>query len=82
MANALSRREEKNSECMAIIEVTPVWIREVMTSYQGDREAQAKITALLLDSNSEPDYHYLNGLLKYKTRVYISSSGDMTSGRS
>lgn len=56
VVDALSRREEKTSECLAITEVTPMWIGEVITSYQGDREAEAKITVLLLDSNSELDY--------------------------
>lgn len=57
VADALSRREENNSECMAIIEVTLVWIGDVMTNYQGDKENKVKITALLHNSNSESDYH-------------------------
>lgn len=62
---------------MAVTEVTPVWIRDVMTCYQGDKKAGHKITALLHNSNSELDHHYLNGLLKYKAKIYIGSSGDI-----
>lgn len=53
-----------DTECLAITTMTPAWILEVSASYQGNAEAGGKIIALLLDEKSEPNYTYLNGLLK------------------
>lgn len=74
VVDALFRRKEKGVECVAITEVTPLWIGEVTASYQCDKEAEGKIAALLLNNNADSDSQFLNGLLKYKSRIYIGSS--------
>lgn len=56
VADALSRREGQDIECWAITIVTPVWIQEVISSYQRDEKARSKITALLLNVQAEPGY--------------------------
>lgn len=75
--DASRKGEEKGVECLAIDEVTPLCVGEVTVSYQADKEAKGKIAALLLNNTVEQDYQFLNGLLKYKSRIYISSYGEV-----
>lgn len=43
VADALSRRDERNLDCLRISVVTPARIQEVMDSYQGDNKVEEKI---------------------------------------
>lgn len=49
----------------------PQWLAEVEASYEKDEHAQAIIAKLLLDSQSVPHFTFSNGILRYKSRIWI-----------
>lgn len=48
----------------AVTTMKPMWIHEIGDIYEADQKAENKITALLLNEQSEPDLTCRNGLLK------------------
>ncbi|KAL3518442.1 hypothetical protein ACH5RR_021031 [Cinchona calisaya] len=71
MAYVLSRREEY----MAITQVLLTWIQEVTESYQQDDFVKSKVSELLLVSDCTYNWSYMDGLLKYQSRLYVSRYG-------
>lgn len=70
VANALSRRHDEPLECLGITTAMPVWIQEIMDSYEGDDLAKETIQASLLQPESDLTFTYINGLLKHKGKLY------------
>lgn len=65
MADALSRRHEREVECSGVTMMIPIWIQEVTKSYKEDTMAEDKIQTLLLNPSFDPNFKYNNGVLKY-----------------
>lgn len=70
-ADALSRKRPGETKINVISHIIPQWISDVQESYTKDLKAQEKIAAKLLDQTTNPDYSYINGILRYKGRLYI-----------
>ena len=84
-ADALSRvvhqepvnREESIVRMAAISEVQPVWLQQVLNSYEGDETCQGIISQLLLDSESNKEFQIVQGILKKGNKIYLGSSGEV-----
>jgi len=72
-ADALSRVGHLLS-LQAISEVQPIWIQEVLNSYVTDPKAQSILTRLAVHSPDEEGYTLEQGLIKYKSKVWIASN--------
>lgn len=57
--------------CAAISVTQPQWLTAVKSSYATDYYAQAIIAKLLLDPRSVPNFTFNNGILRYKSRIWI-----------
>ena len=77
VADALSRRGDQGLECTVITTIVPEWIKEVISSYQGDDWAQNSIKEVLLKLDQIPNLSYQNGALKFKGRVVVGSRGEI-----
>lgn len=75
-ADALSRRDA-DGEITQITAVQPLWIQEVIQSYEGDNWAQEAILESTLSPFNVSYFHYSSGILKYKGRVYVGSNGEL-----
>jgi hypothetical protein len=49
----------------------------VVASYDTDSFAKEMIATLLLDPKASPDYSWVNGVLRYKSRIWIGSDVDL-----
>ena len=74
-ADALSRYPV--SSCAAISVTEPHWLSEVIKSYSEDEHAQSIITHLTADDQSVPHFTFLNGLLRYKSRLWVGANTDI-----
>lgn len=72
-ADALSRRNAGNAECVLISSCTPTWLEEVVDTYAQDQQVQDVLTKLAVQSDAVPHFSLHNGLLKYKNRVWIGN---------
>lgn len=77
-ADALSRKMEgEHSTVHAITVVTPRWVEQIIQSYENDVWAKDQLAAMLVNPADFPDLTVVNGLLKYRGRWYIGSSGNL-----
>jgi hypothetical protein len=65
------------AECYAISESRHKWLELVVASYEHDSAAQDMITKHAVDGDSVPHFALINGLLRYKGRVWIGSHQDL-----
>jgi hypothetical protein len=72
-ADALSRVGHLLS-LQAVSEAQPIWVQEVLNSYATDPKAQALLTRLTIHSPDEEGYSLEQGLIKYKSKVWIASN--------
>jgi len=56
-----------------------VWIEQVINTYQDDRACLDLITKLSVDANAVPNFTLQNGILRYKGRVLVGTSGSLKS---
>lgn len=80
VVDALSRKAENgaNSSCCNVIAAAnPKWMEEIASTYEGDVWAEENMTATLIDPDGQNHIAVQNGILKYKNRVYIGSTGDL-----
>lgn len=75
-ADALSKRDT-DGELTQITSMQPLWMQEVIQSYEGDELAQEAILECTLRPLDVSYFHYLDGILKYKGRIYVGDSGDL-----
>lgn len=47
------------------------WVSEVTSSYEEDDTVQQKLIQSLMHPTTEPDISVIDGLLRYKWRIYI-----------
>jgi hypothetical protein len=71
VADALSRRSHPKLSLHMVSSVTPEWLSLVQASYDADPQATVLISKLSLKANSIPNYTYKDGLLRYKSRIWI-----------
>jgi hypothetical protein len=63
--------------CHVLSSVQPKWVDEVVASYDTDSFAKQMIATLLLDPKASPDHSWVNGVLRYKSRIWIGSNVDL-----
>jgi hypothetical protein len=68
-ADALSRYPVGSRAALSVAQ--PQWLAAVADSYVTDAYAQSIIAKLLLDGQSVPNFAFSNGLLRYKSRIWI-----------
>jgi hypothetical protein len=71
VADALSRRPHSTNQMMALSVCTPTWLAEVRASYDLDPQPQTMITKLLNDSGVVSHFSLVDGILKYKRRIWV-----------
>jgi hypothetical protein len=71
VANALSRHPAPTNQLLTLSFVTPVWLEKVQEEYNEDSKAQQLITALVVSPQFIPHFTLPNGLLRYKSRIWI-----------
>ncbi|XP_026441777.1 uncharacterized protein LOC113340943 [Papaver somniferum] len=77
VADALSRRPTVGVTCSSLVVSTPTWVHEVLTSYLEDAKVSQLISQLLLSPHSVPNYTYKEGILRYKSKLYIGTGGNV-----
>ncbi|XP_026394978.1 uncharacterized protein LOC113289790 [Papaver somniferum] len=77
VVDALSRRPSAIASCHSITTSTPNWVHDVTNSYTNDPKANQLISQLLLSPDSAPHYTYTEGILRYKTKLYIGTRGNV-----
>lgn len=75
--DAFSMREEK-AGLSEITIIRPMWVLEVAASYERDAFAQPAILACTIRLQDVSFFHYYSGLLRYKGRVYVGTTTNLT----
>lgn len=73
VADALSRRDQDISTCLAISSVTPDWKADITASYSSDPNCQKWMSFTSLPNSK---YSLSHGVLRYKGRIVVGT--DMT----
>lgn len=81
VADALSRRDivDDSAEYYAISGAQPLWMQELLSSYEGDGDAEE---AILLHTAAPYDVSYFSvqgGVVRYKGKLYIGRGNDFRS---
>lgn len=76
-ADALSRKPVDASPLMAATVLKPVWLDNVAASYLSDSFVQQKLQKLAVDPAAEPGYSLVDGLLRYKGRIWIGNDPEL-----
>jgi hypothetical protein len=79
-ADALSHRLRdcpNHDQCFAISFGQPKWIEEVTSTYERDSVTQEIIAKLVLDSVAVPNFSWMDGVLHYKSRIWIGIDSSM-----
>ncbi|XP_066365145.1 uncharacterized protein [Miscanthus floridulus] len=71
--DALSQRRHLE-QLMAISSITHQWLEAVVLSYQEDLEANKLLSQLSLNPESVPSYSLVQGVIRYKGRIWLGSS--------
>ncbi len=77
VANALSRQGWDIGHNMAITTIIPAWTYELEDSYKEGPYYQAIIEKLSLHPEELDSYTYKQGVLRYKGRICVGSSGNL-----
>lgn len=75
VADALSRRPPE--QILAISTCVPQWLEAIAAAYASDAQATALITKLSTSPDSVPNFSFLNGILKFKNRVYVAQDNEL-----
>lgn len=71
-ADALSR-VKYDDKLLAVTTATPIWITEVIASYENDERCKDLMTQLSINANAQPQYSMKHGILRYKGKLYVGS---------
>lgn len=55
----------------------PMWLEEVLSSYEHDDWATKMITEISVNPDEHPMFSVTKGLIKYKKRIYIGSTREL-----
>lgn len=76
VVDALSRVHHDSSACQSLSVDQPQWAQDIISSYTEDTTAQQLISELLI-SPVHTQYSLKNGILRYKSRIYVGSSSQI-----
>lgn len=74
VADGLSRQFDEEGSCLAITTVHPLWIGELIFTYEGDSLAQETIAELINCPYNVSNFSYKDGLVRYHGKLYVGSS--------
>lgn len=76
VADALLRANALPGECRMAMATTlqPMWVGEILQSYQGDAEVQDVITELVTFPYNVSFYSYRDGLLRFKGKLVVGNT--------
>jgi hypothetical protein len=77
VADALSRHplhSSLDSACCAISASRPKWLEDIVNNYSDDAYAQDLIAKLAVNNEVVLEFSLLNGLLRYKGRLWVGDS--------
>jgi hypothetical protein len=74
--DALSRRPQEY-ELMSITIVIPLWINDVLSNYDQDTKCKELEEKLRVNPAAVPNFTLTNGILRYKTEIYVGSTSDL-----
>ncbi|CAH9120068.1 unnamed protein product [Cuscuta epithymum] len=77
VADALSRKELDKEGCYSLSTVKPVWVQQVLESYDKDPFFSQIIKEKLEDPVSHPDFEIFDGILRYQGRLVIGSNTEL-----
>jgi hypothetical protein len=77
VADALSQHPAPTDQLLALSFVTPIWLEKVQEGYNEDVKAKQIIAALAVSPQSIPHFNLSNGLLRYKSRIWIGTNVEM-----
>jgi hypothetical protein len=55
----------------------PLWLDQLVSSYQHDKFAKDAIAKITMDALAVPHFSWSQGLLRYKDRVWVGSSPEL-----
>jgi transposase InsO family protein len=73
VADALSRRIPED-QSLAISMSSPQWLDRVTSAYAQDPTARDLLTKLVVSPSSVPNFSLVNGVIRYKQRVWLGSN--------
>jgi hypothetical protein len=73
VANALSR-VGFHFHLHSVSTVVPVWVQEVMNSYQTDTTASVLLQELAITQSNYLGYSLVDGVIRYKNKIWIGSN--------
>ena len=77
-ADALSRNvPEQTSEFLAISTCTPLWLQDIVQSYDQDPFSVQLLTELAIQPATRPGFSLHQGLIKYKGRVWVGNNASL-----
>ncbi|WMV35274.1 hypothetical protein MTR67_028659 [Solanum verrucosum] len=79
VADALSRKMDTQAvvdaeQCMAISQLKPKWMEEILESYEGDPEVLKAIIALSTNSDAGKNMSLRQGILRFKGKAWIGNN--------
>ncbi|XP_039044703.1 uncharacterized protein LOC120184271 [Hibiscus syriacus] len=79
VADAFSRQFEDFVEHNYIraVSIVPSWVNEIKGTYEDDLLAKEWICVLSVHPHSHNNWKYSGGILRYQSRVYVGSKGDL-----
>lgn len=69
--DALSRRPQEVAQAFAVSRVQPSWLQDIVHGYSEDSHTMEIIQQLVIDPDSKPSYKLVNGLLRYKSCIWV-----------
>jgi hypothetical protein len=71
VVDALFKRGQQTIDLHSISTVQPQWLLAVQNNYSTDLVAKGLFTKLALATNYVPHFTLLNGIMRYKSKVWI-----------
>lgn len=74
-------RKAKLHQCLvqhqAITTTIPKWLEDITLTYKEDDWSKESISAVQIYPENQPNLSLLNGVLKYKNRIYVGQTRDL-----
>lgn len=76
VADSLSRMHEERAEVAALSTVVPLWMQQLVASYEGDNLLKDIVAELSICTIGPHEYELVNGILKHKGKWVVGTNGD------